>query len=63
MSIVLYFGIMMRIFSEKTLTTDDFDNLGGNLYFEDQFGTTDPDYHQFNERFLLVYDSAYEVSV
>jgi len=38
-------------------------NLGGNLYFEDQFGTIDPDYHQFNERFLLVYDSAYEVSV
>ena len=36
-------------------------NLGGNLYFKDQFGTLDPNYKEFNDRFLLVFNSEYEV--
>lgn len=35
--------------------------LGGNLYFEDKAGTENPDYHKFNDRFVLVYDDEYRI--
>lgn len=32
-------------------------SLNGNIYFEDQYGNENPSYEQFNERFLLIYDT------
>ncbi len=35
--------------------------LKGNLLFVDQFGDEDPLFDQFNERFLLIYDTEYRL--
>ncbi|MCH5202387.1 MAG: hypothetical protein J1F17_04185 [Oscillospiraceae bacterium] len=35
--------------------------LGGNLYFQDQCGNEDPYYEDFNDKFLLIYDSEYRL--
>lgn len=32
----------------------------GNLYFMDKYGNEDPTYENFNDRFALVYDDAYD---
>ncbi len=33
--------------------------IRGNLYFEDRYGNDDPDYRDFNDRFMLIYDDGY----
>ena len=35
--------------------------LGGNLYFEDLYGTEDPDYNQFNDRFLFTFNTEFSL--
>ncbi|MFV0627049.1 MAG: hypothetical protein ACK5N8_06860 [Alphaproteobacteria bacterium] len=35
--------------------------LGGNIYFEDQFGDNDPYYTGYNNRYILVFDSEFRV--
>lgn len=35
--------------------------LGGNLYFEDIYGTENPEYQMLNDRFRLVYDEEYQI--
>lgn len=37
------------------------DVLNGNLYFVDNFGTENPNYKEFNDRFQLVYDTEFRV--
>lgn len=37
------------------------DIINGNLYFTDLYGNDAPDYKQFNDRFLLVYDTEFKV--
>ena len=36
-------------------------SIGGNLYFMDIYGTEDPDYTQFNDRFQFIYDTNYSL--
>lgn len=31
--------------------------INGNLYFDDIYGTSDPSYEEFNDRFRLIYDT------
>lgn len=33
--------------------------IGGNIYFKDLFGNEDPNYEEFNDRFVLIYDTEY----
>ncbi|MBR2771608.1 MAG: hypothetical protein IKD78_06300 [Bacteroidales bacterium] len=35
--------------------------IGGNFFFVDQFGTSDPEYTGFGDRYILVYDDEYEL--
>lgn len=35
--------------------------IGGNLYFYDLFGNSDPVYTEFNDRYILVYDTEYNL--
>ena len=35
--------------------------LGGNLYFKDLYGNKDPEYNQFNERYVFCFDTEYEL--
>lgn len=35
--------------------------IPGNLYFYDKFGNSDPIYSEFNDRYLLVYDTEYNL--
>ena len=35
--------------------------VGGNIYFTDIHGDTDPQYGEFNERYQLIYDSEYQL--
>lgn len=35
--------------------------ISGNIYFEDQYGTNDPFYTGFNDRYLLIYDTEYNI--
>ena len=33
--------------------------IGGNFYFQDQYGNTDPEYNGLASRYLLIYDDEY----
>lgn len=33
--------------------------IAGNLYFKDLYGNSNPNYEEFNERFILIYDPNY----
>lgn len=35
--------------------------IPGNLYFYDLFGNSNPNYNEFNDRYLLVYDTEYRL--
>lgn len=35
--------------------------LNGNLYFEDIYGDTDPNYKEFGERYKLIYDTEFRL--
>ncbi len=35
--------------------------IPGNMYFFDKFGLSDPNYTGFNDRYLLVYDTEYNL--
>lgn len=35
--------------------------LGGNIYFQDQYGNDNPQYKDFNDRYLLIYDSEFRI--
>lgn len=35
--------------------------ITGNIYFEDQYGTNNPYYEDFNDRYLLIYDTEYNI--
>ena len=35
--------------------------ITGNFYFMDKFGNSDPDYTEFNDRYLLIYDTEYNL--
>lgn len=35
--------------------------LNGNIYFEDLYGKDDPVYNEFNDRFVLVYDTEFVI--
>lgn len=37
-------------------------NYGGNFYFEDKYGNEDPNFEDFNDRFMLVWDTEYIIS-
>lgn len=37
------------------------DILGGNIYFEDQYGNDDPVYTEYGDRFLLIYDTEFKL--
>lgn len=37
------------------------DILKGNLYFDDIYGTDEPNYQGFNERFRLIYDTEFRL--
>lgn len=35
--------------------------ITGNIYFEDQYGNSNPFYEGFNDRYLLIYDTEYNI--
>ena len=35
--------------------------IGGNFYFYDQYGNSDPEYTGFNDRYVLVYDTEFKL--
>lgn len=35
--------------------------LNGNIYFDDLYGTSDPYYTEFNDRFRLIYDTEFRL--
>lgn len=35
--------------------------INGNIYFEDEFGNTDPVYSGFNEKYKLIYDTEFRL--
>lgn len=37
-------------------------SISGNFYFEDQYGNTDPNYKEYNTRYLLIYDTEFKLS-
>lgn len=35
--------------------------IKGNLYFKDLYGNNDPNYEEFNSRYILIYDKNYTI--
>lgn len=35
--------------------------LGGNFYWFDKYGNENPNYANFNDRFLLIFDTEYKI--